>query len=483
MPGGAARRALTHPLAILLTFAFVQALTWTLVTPAFQGPDEDAHFAYVQTLVEQHELPSSSNPGSPYSTEFVVASTWADLVPTRGDPQARTAWSAAEEAHWQAHEKTLQPSQRADGTGLNPAAQNPPLYYAYAAVPYSLGLHTSRASFFTRLQLMRLASIPLYLATIAFVWLLAFEVLGRRWSATLAASVVALQPEFGFLSATINPDAALAAEWSGFMYFAVRILTAGPQRAPTLGLAACAIAALFTQARSLPLCPLALAVLFLAPKVSKRERLSVVAAGVAITAGAVGCLAYIREHALAGSVAQAPPGSFHIGEFVSYVWQFYLPRLPGMSPMIGPDYGAETAWVNRFFGNLGWLEIEFPGWVNVLLRWGTVALLVALATGLVLRWDAVRRNWRVAGVLVATVLLELLALHVVAYEALLINPGDPILTGRYLFPLISIWGLALAAVLTLLPARLRAPLAVGLVGAAAMLDVFAFELAIRRFYA
>src|SRR5262249_54831583 len=168
------------------------------------------------------------------------------------------------------------------------------------------------------------------------------------------------------------------------------------------------------------------------------------------------------------------PSSLHPWQFVSYLWQFYLPRLPGMDPMLGPKYGAGTAWVNRFFGDFGWLEIPFPNSIYTELRWGSVLLLVLLAVGLVVCRDAVRRNWRVAVALVATVVLELLVLHVAAFEALLANPGDPVLTGRYLFPLIAIWGLAVAAVAAIVPRILQAPAAAAILGAAATLDVLAF---------
>ena len=177
------------------------------------------------------------------------------------------------------------------------------------------------------------------------------------------------------------------------------------------------------------------------------------------------------------------PSSLHPWQFLSYLWQFYLPQLPGMSPMTGPDYGAATAWVNRFFGDFGWLEIPFPGAANTALRRGTVLLLVLLAVGLVTRRHAIRPRWRVALALVASVVLELLVLHVAAFESLLSNPGDPILTGRYLFPLISIWGLAVATAVSVLPRALRAPVAAGVVGGAAILNVLAFTLVIERFYA
>jgi len=482
--GRAARavpRVFRHPLAILLAFASLQLLTWSLVTPAFQGPDEDSHFAYTQRLVERHRLPPPTAGGSPLSTEFIVASAWADLEPTRGILEARPGWSAAEQEHWQAAAKSLQAAQRADGAGANAAGENPPLYYAYESVPYWLGLHTSKASFFTRVELMRLANLPWYLATIVFVWLLVCEVMGRPWEAAIAASLVTLEPEFGFLSATINPDVALAAEWSGFIYFGIRIVKSGPAVARTSAFVLLAVGALFTQARSLALAPISIAILLLAPKVSKRAYASAAIAGSAICGAAYASLAFARAHALPGSVAiSAPP--FHVTQFLSYLWQFYLPRLPGMAPMIGPDYGASDAWVVRFFGNLGWLEIEFPAWVNTALRAATLLLIVALATGLLLRWKAVRRSWRIAVALAGCLLGELLVLHVVAYESLVAN-GDPVLTGRYLFPLIGIWGLAVSASLSLLPRPVRAPAATAIVVSAALLDLLAFTLATARFYA
>lgn len=471
------RAAAAHPLAAILVFACLQSIAWSIVIPAFQAPDEDAHFAYTQQLVERHRVPSTATPGSPYSTEFIVATTWGNLEPTRGDPQARTAWSTAEENAWQDSEKALTQAQRADGTGGNPAAQNPPLYYAYASVPYWIGLHTSSASFFTRLELMRLANIPLYLATILFTWLLTTEVLRRWWCATVAASVVALQPKFGYIASGVGPDVALAAEWSAFIFVGVRIVTSGVTRLRVGALAACGIAALLTQPRSAAVVPIALLVLALAP----RERFRLVPVAIAVGAVAAVTAAYLAFAQTLPSWVKSP-SSLHPWQFFSYLWQFYLPPLPGMPPMLGPDYGAATAWVNRFFGDFGWLEIPFPHTVNTALRLGTVLLLALLAVGLVIYRHAVRRRWRVAVALVGTVVLELLVLHVAAFEALLSNPGDPILTGRYLFPLISIWGLAVAAAVSIVPRVLRAPGAAALLGAAAMLDVLAFIAVIERFY-
>ena len=450
------------------------------MTPPFQAPDEDAHFAYTQQLVERHRVPTAAAPGPPLSTEFAVADTWGNLEPTRGVPDARTAWTPIEESSWRAAERKLAASARADGVGGNPAAQNPPLYYVYESVPYWLGLHTSDASFFTRLELMRLANIPLYLAAICFIWLLTVEVLGRRWCAAVAASVVVLQPKFGFISSGVSPDVALAAEWSAFLYVAVRIVTAGAthrrvSRARRLRNRRAAHAApVGRRGRDRP--PRAGA--------GAEGALSRAPAAITVAVLAAGTLAYLAlVRAQSRPAWLTSPSSLHPWQFLSYLWQFYLPRLPGMDPMLGPDYGAGTAWVNRFFGDFGWLEIPFPHAVNTALRLGSVVLLVLLAVGLVLEHDAVRRRWRVAALLLGAVLLELLVLHVAAFESMLTNPGDPILTGRYLFPLISIWGLAVATAVAILPRVVRTSAATGVVAAAALLDVLAFTVVIERFYA
>jgi hypothetical protein len=60
-PGPARRRLADHrrrvgslrppaPLGALLLVAALLGVAWTVVTPAFQAPDENAHFGYVQNM-------------------------------------------------------------------------------------------------------------------------------------------------------------------------------------------------------------------------------------------------------------------------------------------------------------------------------------------------------------------------------------------------------------------------------------------------
>ena len=57
------------------------------------------------------------------------------------------------------------------------------------------------------------------------------------------------------------------------------------------------------------------------------------------------------------------PKSGSILEFASYMWQFYLPRLPFMHTVYFETYQLRDIWFNGFIGQFGWLDFRFPHWV------------------------------------------------------------------------------------------------------------------------
>ena len=58
-PHGFRRLAPPRALAALLVLTALVGVGWAFVTPAFQAPDEPAHFGYVQELAEGFDLPGS----------------------------------------------------------------------------------------------------------------------------------------------------------------------------------------------------------------------------------------------------------------------------------------------------------------------------------------------------------------------------------------------------------------------------------------
>jgi Predicted membrane protein (DUF2142) len=484
-------RTVPRPLAALLAIAAIQVIAWSLVLPPFQGADEDAHFAYVQHLAETGGIPNASGGnGKNVSSEQFEAMTWAQLRSLRGVPAARPAWSEAEEERWREVEASLDDEASGDGLGPNAVAQNPPLYYALETIPYHLA---PGGSFFNRFYVTRLASAVFYLAIVGLMWLIAAELFRPLWARTLATAVVALHPKLAMLGGVVNPDILLALAWTAFIYAGLRILRHGPSRGRLAGAGAAAAVAVLTHGRGLAIvAPLVvlLVIAYIRWRPPRREALY----GVALSVGllALGLLAVVvltsagpgGGGVYGGEVSRLGARGFNVREFLSYLWQFYLPRPGFLEEAIGPaGYGFREVYIKSFYGDFAWLEIEYPRFAVDLLQIATVLLLFGLYTVAVRRLDAVRRAWPVITFLLVTAVALILVLHVSSYRDLLVNPNDPLFTGRYLFPLVSILAIGVTTVVMALPRRL-APLAAGaVVATGVVLQLSALGMTFVRFYA
>jgi hypothetical protein len=470
-------RRVPGPLAILLAAAAVLGVAWCIALPALQGPDEVSHFTYVQRIVERGEIPwapggGESAPGkSPYSTEVNVAIEQAELGPLAANLGARAAWTPADEALWRERSRGLRDADRRDGT-FTSALKNPPAYYLYDAIAYELA---RGGSFFDRQFLMRLANVPLLLATIVFVWLLAAELLPRPpWARFVAAASAALVPQLLNVTATVNPDVLLAAEWSAALWLMVLVCRRGPRAGLVIALAAVCAAAGLTHGRGLfVLIPAGLAVAF----ALARER------GWRLLRPRV-LVPLLAVVYLAALVVVAGRGDGSSREFLSYVWQFYLPKLGFMDPAIGvADYDFGEAYVDRWYGTFAQLEVTLPHDLTRWLFWATLAGLAALVVALAAHWRVVRRESDTAIVLAIAIVALILGLHLAAYRAMLGQPGDPIITGRYFLPLIGLFGTGVALIARTLPPRLGAAFAGAVLAAGVCLQLTSLGLLVERFHA
>jgi hypothetical protein len=477
------------PLAALLVAAGLMALAWSLMVPALQTPDEIAHFGYTQRLVETHELPQKVVAHhEPDSSEVILAGAWANLYSLVGNLAARPSTNPALVRAWRQRDAALPHGARADGRGANRARQNPPLYYVYGAIPYEIASH---GSFFDRLFLMRLASIPLYLTTIVFTWLVAGELLGRRvWLQTIAAGAVAVQPQLSFIGSAVDPDVMLAAIWGAFLWVAIRTVKHGPTVRRILTIGALCAASVLTHARGIPIVlPAGLAVgiaLWRSRPVAPRLLAAAAGAGATVVGVAAAYFAIVSGTGGSvdgGTITASGGRPFSVAQFASYVWQFYLPKLSFMDPMIGPHYTYKRAFVHTFYGIFGNLEVEFPPWIHSAELWFSLALVAGVLVAVFLRWRSVRSQWAVTVVLLAAILGMLAGLHVAAYRGMLVDPSDPIVVGRYLFPLITLFGTAVAMVVSVLPRRVGPLVGVAVISAGLALELAGLGMTAGRFYA
>jgi len=424
-------------LLVLLALAALGSFAWGLLVPALQGPDESTHLTAVSRIADRGELlPSAGEQG--LSRELLITASEAGFGPLIGNIGARPFWTPLDERRWQAAER------RAGEAGVELVAsppfgppvqgsnRNPPLYYAYLAVPWRAA---AGWSFVDRVHLARLFNIPLLLATVALTWVIAGALVpGAPWARPLAAGFVALQPQLSFLSGTVNPDLLLVALFTAFIALAARTLSTRPSPALVGGLAASALAASATHSRGLLLFPAAAVVVLLSPGLGRRARRPLLFLAVLLAAATV----LVGGAYLERSTADGISAPFDARQLASYLWQFYLPRLGFMDPAIGGDYGASDVWVRTFFGTFGSLEVQFPGWTYDVLGAAVIVTLAAFAAALVRHRAAVASRWRIAVALLTLIVLTVGVLHAVAYRTLLIDRDDPIIVGRHLLPLVSL---------------------------------------------
>jgi 4-amino-4-deoxy-L-arabinose transferase-like glycosyltransferase len=500
-------RRVPAPLALLLGVIVVFGVAWVLIVPAWQAPDEDAHFAYVQSLTEQGRLPGNG-------TDILSSEQRNSELDTNTDPvvfarDAKPEWGEVAYRYWR--NETQGFPRNNGGSSKNKAAQYPPGYYLYESLPYELA---SSADVLTRLYLMRLFSIAWLLVTAVGAWLLAGELFGRRRHLQLvAAAVTGLWPMLMFVSSSINPDAMLIALWTLATWLGVAILKRGFTPARAAGLCACVGVALVTKATALALLPattfaLAVGAWRLRGRVTRRQAL---VAASTLAALALPVLVWVlvahsdgrspyQQTELVSATASAPAlgggaaQAFSVREFASYLWQFYLPRLPFQTvnhfifPVIG-DYPAYQVWIGSGWATFGWVNVWFDSWVYLIFLAVTVlALTGALVTAIrglrrsTQRWRGPRTPWLVGAFLALDVGVLLAGLHWTDYR-MFVDGEAPFLQGRYLFPVAGIAAAVAAQALRAVPARLQGVGAGAVIAGLVVFQIACLGLVASRYYA
>ncbi len=174
-------------LAGILVLYFALGIIYSVITPVFEAPDEPGHLAFIYYLVENHSLPSESDPARP------------GYVPTGGHPPLYYILGALVTA-W------IVPSE--------PIAYLTNPYFEYG--PESLGVnvfqHSAEEDFPYRgtalaVHILRVLGLLLGVGTIVATFQLARTLFPKDRSVPLgAAALVAFLPEFIFISASVNSD-------------------------------------------------------------------------------------------------------------------------------------------------------------------------------------------------------------------------------------------------------------------------------------
>lgn len=279
------------------------------------------------------------------------------------------------------------------------AASEPPLYYTLETVPYYLG---TTGTLLDSLELMRLLSALMAGLTAMFVFLFVREALPRApWAWTVGGLCAALSPLLGFTSGAVTPDAMLYAVSAAIFYCLARAFRRGFTRRMAIAIGALTAVGFLTKLNFIGLAPgvmLALVVLALRSvrqgtgpgRIRRAFGCMAIAMAIAVAPVCVYILSNLIQHhhalGLVSTAVHNTNGRESILSEISYIWQFYLPRLPGMTNYFPGLSTTRQLWFDRGVGLFGWLDTSFPLWVdNIALIPAALIAILGLRTLLVRR--------------------------------------------------------------------------------------------------
>lgn len=426
--------------------AILNAVGWSILTPPFQAPDEPSHFAYVQHLAETGDLPASASEDFPPGEEIVLNDLNQSQV--RFSQEVGTISTAAQQRELETalslHLSRSEPA----GAGL--AASQPPLYYALEVIPYKLA---AGGTLLDQLELMRLLSALMGGVTALFVFFFVREVLpSAPWAWSVGGLSVALMPALAMMSGAVNPDALLFAVSAILFYCLARAFRRGLTIRLGLVIGAVIAAGMLTKLTFVALVPgallglLALAWRGRETQATARYAKRPLLVALGVTAVPVGLYVLhdvsssnLSVGVFSGAVKLANHGH-SLGGALSYIWQLYLPRLPGMTTAFHGTSGG-LLWFRTAVGLYGWLDTTFPSWVITLAIPPAVLLIVLFVRSLTTMRSALRARWMEAAVYVVIALGLLVTIGVDEY---IHGAQGEYLQLRYLLPLVALTGVVLA---------------------------------------
>jgi hypothetical protein len=467
-------------------------LAWSLITPPFEVPDENAHYGYVAQVAERKTMPRIVQPEamlSPLEDYTLGSLLFYEIVGQRANPSPMS----------ELQQRTVEDFERShlsrvgSGDALS-ATNNPPLYYALEAIPYKLG---SSGSVLDRLALMRVLSVLMGAVTVLLVYMFLVELLpGRRWAWSAGTLVVAFQPMFGFMTGGVNNDNLLYLTATGVLWGLARTFRRGLTPANGALIGGFLGAGIVTKLTMLGFVPAAaLGVLIALRRAWSGARAPAVRG--ACWALALGTAPFALDVLLnylawnrgaipggVGSVSTTqgvPALAFGFRDELAHIWQLFLPSI-GMRDQFTYVPLWKT-WFKGFVGRFGWLDYKFSYHFYLEALAVSLGVLSLAFAELVRKRSAFIRRIAEFSVYVLAVLGLCVEIGVQSYRLMVQSGGSAQFEqARYLLPLLALYG-AIAALAVRFGGRRWGPL----IGAALVLlaighDISAQVITISRYY-
>ncbi|HEX7167410.1 MAG TPA: hypothetical protein VF230_10565 [Acidimicrobiales bacterium] len=484
------RRAMRRTALGCVAATVLAALSWSLLLPTWQGPDEPVHFGYAELLADTGELPGSTRVSRLRELARPAGSQhWTLFRSLPFSVEGNPSWSEVDEAFFR--ELSAAPGiSRSDPSAPGSAAGSPPLYY----VPMAALSAAMDATPLERVFAMRVLSAMLAGLTALFAFLFAREVVPghpRTWP--LAAVTVGLQPMFSALSGGITNDTLLIGLATAAFYLVARCFRLGLSTPRAVALGAVLVLGDLAKSRMLLLVPgvaVALVAIVVRAAGAQRRRAArdAVVAGFTFAALEAAWFVLSRTVLERGTGVERVAGSaageeVSVRGAISYAWQYFLPRLPFMKDDFPrwPQYGVWDVYVQGFIGRFGFFQYGFTQQASAVIAAALGVVFVLAAVVLVRRQGAIRRRWLELASYGGTfaLLLAFIAYSGYTYRA---ATGYNLEQPRYLFPCLALYGVVVASAALALGQKHQRLVATVLVLATSVHALFSLVVTVDRYW-
>lgn len=216
-------------LKLLIVAAFLNALSWIIIIPIWQYPDEQAHFAQVQFIAEIGNIEYSKRA---LDTSYEVALS-EKILKTERDGFGNNSFTYhpefklpyQESLYGINEDKIVNLPQSARSQMVKrEATLNPPLYYNLAALVYKM---FSSGSLFSRVLAIRLMSALIFLGTIIVAYKIGQLLFKDKILPIALAAIVSSKPMLVFASTGVLPDTLVNFLFSLFILISLQIIARG----------------------------------------------------------------------------------------------------------------------------------------------------------------------------------------------------------------------------------------------------------------
>lgn len=350
----------SRPILLLLSSFILLGVVYSFITPLFEAPDEQWHFAFVQHIAQGDGLPEQSLPlthlarqeGSQPPLYYLLAAALTFWIGTSDYPAM--VWE--------------NPHYGYDVPGVVNDNKNLFIHTVQEAFPY----HNTALA----IHLARLLSLAMGTAAVYLTYRLTRLVVPQyEFAAVAAAALVAFTPQFLFVSSAVSNDSTIVALCAAVLYLLVRTLRIPPTLRDAILIGAAAGLAALAKVSGLALLAPVIVVLAYVNRANLRRLVMHEIAALATFAVVAGWW-YARNLLLYGEVTGTRRMVEIFGDRVAPLtfegWQAQLREV------------FETFWVG-----FGWGNIRAPEWVYLIVGIGALLGVIGLAVG---TWRVVKRQ-------------------------------------------------------------------------------------------